>query len=212
VWRVGRGDNPLATSMIPADLLAENRAGNRFDSPKGDYGVTYYGSDLTCCFGETLARLRPKPELAVLVRDEWRERNFMEVGAVAAEWRQRRIAVRVKVKGTFLDVEALSTRARLRQELVTELARLGYDDFDVPTIRGSDRRPTRAVSQWAHEQTDRRGNRRYAGIRYMSRINSSWECWAVFEEVPVEIVESHAITLDMPELRKVEKLFDLCVH
>lgn len=206
LWRVGRGDDPLRPSLIEPDLLADVRAGNRFDSPDGSYGVTYLGSSLECCFGETLARLRPKPRLAELVTEEWQELNFMEVGAVAAEWRQRRTVVRVDVAGTFVDIEPLKSRERLRQELAAEVEALDLLEFDLGTMKGKDRRPTRLVSQWVHDQD------RYAGIRYHSRLNSGWDCWAVFEGTPMEIIEAHAIDLDMPDFRKITDLYGLHPH
>lgn len=212
VWRVGRSPNPLAASRLEAELLADSTAGNRFDSPQGAYGVVYFGTHLACCFGETLSRHRPDPRLRALVEKEWRELGFMEVGAVAAEWRQGRVAVRASVEGRFLDVESATSRARLRIELGAELADLGYEDFDVPTVRGHDRRVTRLISQWAHDQTDRAGDARFAGIRYLSRLDTRWECWAVFDEVDIGIVESHVIRLDMPDLQGVAALYGLQLH
>jgi hypothetical protein len=212
VWRVGWGDAPLAASRLPPELLAETTAGNRFDSPSGAYGVIYCAARLTACFGETLARHRPHPTLAALVAEEWERLGFMEIGAVAAEWRQRRVAVRVRLQGRFLDVESPTTRARLRLELGAALADLGYDDFDVPAVRGHDRRLTRLMSQWAHDQPGRQGSPRFAGIRYLSRLDSRWECLAIFDETPLEIVESHAITPDMPELQDIARRYGLRIH
>lgn len=50
-------------SRPDAMSLAATTAGDRFDSPAGDYAVSYFGSTLEACFGETMARFRPSPVL-----------------------------------------------------------------------------------------------------------------------------------------------------
>jgi hypothetical protein len=74
----------------------------------------------------------------------------MTAGSVPADWRSQRIAVQVELVAgdvlselRFLDVEALATRRELRRELASLLAYYGYEDLDVPTVRGGDRRITR---------------------------------------------------------------------
>jgi hypothetical protein len=178
------------------------------------YGVLYFGSGLEVCFGETLARFRPSLDVLALVGDEWRELGFMAVGSVAADWRQRRTAVHVKLPSalSFVDVESPVTHQFLRRELALGLSAIGLTDLDVSTIRGPDRRVTQMISEWAYMATD--GDRpRYAGIRYESRIRSGWECWALFddEELDIDVVETVPITLDMPELLDVAALFGLQV-
>jgi hypothetical protein len=159
--------------------------------------------------------MRPSVEVIAVVRDEWAERNYMAVGAVPADWRTRRTAVSVSLgEGRdmpFLDIEHVDTHSYLRRELALGLASLGYQDLDVSVIRGSDRRVTRLVAEWAFRQTDMNGEWRYAGIRYLSRVCSEWECWAVFEDIDLVPHETKPITLDIPELQRVAKQFELAV-
>jgi RES domain len=175
-----------------------------------DYGVLYFGTDLETYFGETLARLRPSLELLALVADEWAELGFMNVGAVAADWRQRRTAVHVRLsKGTrFVDVDSPLTHQHLRKELA-----LGLKELDVSTVRGPMRKVTQMISEWVYVNGDGAGGQ-VAGVRYESRIRSGWECWAVFddEELELEVLETVPITADMPALQSVAKLFELTVH
>lgn len=213
IWRIGRGQNPLRVRRPdPVDLSCA-RAGNRFDSALGIYGILYFATELLGCFGETLARFRPSPELVALVRDEWREAGFMIAGVVPQDWRSRRTAVRVRItdRRPFLDVEHPETHAVLREELAPGLALLGYDDLDVSTVRGPDRRPTRLISQWAWSQYDENGDALYAGVRYLSRIDTSWELWAAFDDVVLDVIETRPITLDMPEVEKISDLFKIKV-
>lgn len=207
---MARGDNPLAA---PPNLSRPGpTGGNRFDPLTMTYGVLYFGTELEACFGETLARFRPSLELLALVKDEWEERGFMAVGTVAADWRQRRTAVHVRLPATvaFVDIESPVTHQFLRRELALGLSAIGLSDLDVSTVRGPDRRVTRMISEWAYMAAD--GDRpRYAGIRYESRIRSGWECWALFddEDLDIEVVETVPITPDMPALISVAKLFGL---
>jgi len=212
LWRVARGDNPLASrSDVAGDFGA---GGNRFDPLSLLYEVLYFGSDLEVCFGETLARFRPKIDLLALVREEWMELGFMPVGAVAADWRQRRSAVHVRLSSElqFLDVESSQTLQFLRRELALGLSSIGLEDLDVAAVRGHDRRITQLISEWAY-LAEAEGVPRYAGIRYESRIRSGWECWALFddEDVEIEVLETLPITRDMPALVAVAELFDLQV-
>lgn len=215
LWRVGRSPDPLHYSdPIDPSLLDSRSAGNRFDSPTGDYRVCYLSSTLEGCFGETLARFRPNPRLRAVSEEE----GFMSTGEVPADWRHRRLAVRATVHADeaspalqFLDVEAAATRAVLRDKLGDLLAYYGYTDLDVPTIRGGDRRITRWIGRWAHLQRDAQGRPLYSGIRYLSRLSSEWECWAIFENAALQEQERHPILLHDEALSRVVRLYGLTV-
>jgi hypothetical protein len=213
IWRVARGDNPLAAPI--GDRGSDSGGGNRFDPFTLSYGVLYFGRDLEVCFGETLARFRPSLELLAVVRDEWAQLGFMAAGSVAADWRQRRTAVHVRLPQDllFLDVESPVTHQVLREKLALGLSSIGLADLDVSTVRGPDRRVTRMISEWAYLARDG-DEATYAGIRYESRIRSGWECWALFddEELEMEVLETLPITPDLPELISVARLFNLQIH
>ena len=120
VWRIGRGPEPLQLKdPLPPEDLDRGNVGNRFDSPMGNYRVAYFGRTLEACFGETLARFRPDLELLAKVRSDWEAKNFMEPGAIPREWRERRLAVRVRFETTwkFVNLEAAETIEVLRTEL-----------------------------------------------------------------------------------------------
>lgn len=215
VWRVGRAPDPIEFPEPPkADELDHPRAGNRFDSPTENFRVCYFATDLEACFGETLARFRPDPALIAAADEE----GFMPAGEVPADWRNQRIAVQAEFmpsallpKPRFLDVEALSTRRELRTELATLLAFYGYEDLDVPTVRGGDRRITRWIAKWAFEQRDTDGLPFFAGIRYLSRLNTEWECWAVFRDVEIKELTREPIERENPALQAIARNFDLTV-
>ncbi|NUK00750.1 RES domain-containing protein [Streptomyces lunaelactis] len=112
----------------------------------------------------------------------------------------------------FIDVEDPASHAVLTEALAVVLATLGADRLDVPTVRGCDRRVTRAVSQWIHDQADDHGRRTYAGVRYLSKIDSTWECWAVFDDTVIACQEIRTITRSMPEIRSIQDLFGILIY
>jgi hypothetical protein len=196
--------------LLPRELSSPV-AGHRFDSLTGEYDVIYFGTTLKACFGETLAPFRPDLVVAEAVKDD---QGYMAAGDVPSDWRAKRLAVRVKpvTDLPFLDVEAPETRERLRRELAVPLSLLGARDLDVSDIRSSDRRVTRLVSQWAWGQ-HADGEPRFAGIRYLSRWNSKWECWAVFDRTELELLKpTLPIHATMQELLDVSTLFGIHVH
>lgn len=220
LWRIGREPDPLKESVSSASSeVSKASTGNRFDSPTAAYGVRYFATRLEGCFGETLARFRPDPQLASVVGDEWTERGFMSVGDIPADWRQRRTAVKVVLPNPqarfpqnlpFLDIEALETREAIRPHFGELLAFYGYPDLDVPVVRGHDRRITRYISQWAWEQKDDETDLPlYAGIRYLSRLNNEWELWAIFDDVELEIRAKKPILPNDLDLQRVTKTYRL---
>jgi hypothetical protein len=169
--------NPAA--WTPARLPQQH--GPETDGDSEHLGVLYFATTLDGCFGETLARFRPNPMLAALVRDDWAGAHHMPPGHLPKDWRDRRAAVHVNIEQDwkFLDVETVKTRAFLEQELTLGLAALGVESLDVPEIRGKDRRVTQLISEWAYNFTlevddddDDDDEAPFAGIFYSSRISS----------------------------------------
>jgi hypothetical protein len=111
----------------------------------------------------------------------------------------------------LLDVESAETRAVLREELGKLLAFYGYSDLDVPTVRGGDRRITRWIGRWVYEQRDANDRMKFAGIRYLSRLSSEWECWALFENVALDEQERRPIPRDDEALLRIADLYGLTV-
>ncbi len=215
-WRIGRSPDPIYFAPPPDPAILDSRtAGNRFDSPTRSYSACYFATELDGCFGETLSRFRPDPGLSSIAAED-ASHGFMLSGEVPADWRHRRLEVRATPSPgqpeRFLDVEALGTRQALRGELGGLLAFYGYQDLDVAVIRGGDRRITRWVGAWAHEHEDRTGVPLYAGIRYLSRLNTAWECWAVFNRVELTELERKPILRGDAALSRISSSFGLRVY
>lgn len=92
------------------------------------------------------------------------------------------------------------------------LAYYGREDLDVATVRGDDRRITRWIAKWALDALDDKGRRMFAGVRYLSRLDTEWECWAVFDDVGLAEVERGPITRQNPDLLSIARDHSLTVH
>jgi hypothetical protein len=214
LWRVARADEPLRPSWLEPGDADLPSGGNRFDS--SDWGTLYFATNLEGCFAETLARFRPSAHLFAVLKgdDDWQRRGFMEPGSVPADWRHRRVAVRVELhrESRFLDVEVAESHVVLTQELAEELDDLGYEALDVAIVRGGDRRVTRAIAEWAYLAVDFDSDEPvFGGVRYVSRIGD-WECWSIFDRTPLAELERRSITLKMSELVRIGARFGLRLY
>lgn len=192
--------------------MGDRNVGNRFDSPTGAYGVGYFGSDTEACYAETMARFRPDPSLEQFFDHD----DSMGFGALPRDWRERRRLINARFAQAperphldFVDIEHAQTLRHLERALIAPISAWGYEKLNASVIRSSDRRVTRLISDYVHEQKDDRGRPRYAGIRYLSQLGSNWECWAVFEGVKIERISTSAIDLGDETFKKIADLYNL---
>lgn len=206
--RVGRAQGLLRLSSIsPLDATLP-KAGNRFDVPGG--GVLYAATSADACYGETLSRFRPTPRMRELLKDE--DPGFMVVGGVPQDWRLKRVlaSIRLVEPLPFLDVEAAQTHEYLSGVLASDLTALGYEHpLDLSAVTNQDRRLSRKIAEFAYTATGTDGTPLYSGIRYMSRISSDWECWAIFDGTTVELSDQTSINLEDDALQRVATMWDL---
>lgn len=192
VWRVHQ--NPLALPERPGPGEVSP---NRFDDPLGHYRVRYLATTRRGAFLEILARFRRSPEAVDRLRAV---RNIAEhsepllgPGRVPQRYVAALRAVRVTAGSQHRFVDVASPRAQAlldrhpRVHRVLEASGLGTADdppqLDEATIRlsGPRGRPvTQAVSRAVFKDTSA------SGIRYTSRLDVAEECWAVFEETPLD--------------------------
>ncbi len=207
IHRVARRRGLRSFSTISPHDAALQTAGNRFDVVGG--GVLYAGTTPEACYAETLARLRPTPKIRDLIKDE---EGFMVTGGVPQDWRLQRTLGDLHLEDPlpFLDVEDPSTHEHLSEVLASELVALGYDDpLDLSDICNRDRRLSRAIALYAFTAAEADGRPKYSGVRYISRIATDWECWAIFEGTEIEVLGQRTIELSDPDLQKVADLWGL---
>jgi hypothetical protein len=95
----------------------------------------------------------------------------------------------------------------LRFALAAQASDLRLTDVDLSAVTSSTRLFTQVCARYIYEQG-------FAGVRYLSRLNAEWECWALFdtrtrfltEELPEDIRATD------PVLLKVAGFFNLTIE
>jgi hypothetical protein len=180
----------------------------RFDDPRKKFRVLYLAARRRGAFVESLSHFRPALPLLAARQQIQHLAESLPPLVVPRKWRhQRGIGqLRVRPGQRWLDLRALATRERLRQELAPLLLELDLPDLDVAQVVGPSRVLTQAVARWAYE-------RGAAGLVYHSRFDASLTCWALFEGAGFDAVGSPAaITADDPDLVAVARLFSLAIE
>lgn len=216
VYRVGRSPDPFAP---PAWIYAQpdGTFDGRFDDPAGRKGTPpdqrfrtlYFAATPAGAFGEVLARFRPDLTVVAALGPSARS-----AGVVPADWRiVRRLGVTVlDSRASFVDIGDARTLRVLRPVLAPVATALGLPDIDLSAVTGPSRALTQEAARYVYECRDRKGLPRYAGIRYTSRLDRLWECWAVFSDrVRHRVVRVDTIAADDPGLLDAAKVLDLTV-
>lgn len=217
IWRIAHIPDPL--SLHKSDPNLEH--GSRYNSPaSGQYSVLYFGSTVEVCYGELLADINPiePDDQGAQQLDGW-ENYWMNLGSVAADWRESRSVVSVELLDDliFVDMSIPETWQVIFQNLSSKIPELEYDRLEEQLILGHFRRITRLISGWIYGQKNEKGERLYAGIYYPSRLNSKynvdWNCWAVFaDDKPWQNLSQCPVSKTDPSLNKVARLYDLKIH
>lgn len=176
---------------------------NRWDSPDGSFRVRYLASTLRGCFVELMSRFRDDPATEALLAavegiDGVPGPDHAKVDGVAEWLEQQRVGTAI-VDGSPLIVDIdraeflteLNKHHRVRQALdaspLSAPNKPAELDFAVIRLTAPLGRPiTQAVSAAIREDYPGVG-----GLRYASRLDTTEECWALYEETPV-IFESVA--------------------
>lgn len=217
VFRVGRTPDPFA---VPSWAFAhpDGTFGNRFDDPGGHHGVApagrfrilYLATESAGACGETLAGYRP--DLAGLAGAG---ASPPARPAIPASWRlARRLGSTVLHPSLGLaDLAAAETTHYLRGALAAVALTLGLHDVDFSTLIGPQRRFTQEAARAIYEQRDRSGQPLYAGLRYLSRFNPAWECWAVFvDRLRHTVVRVEVIAPNHPGLHDAARMLGLAIE
>jgi hypothetical protein len=76
-------------------------------------------------------------------------------------------------------------------------------DFDVSIAGTKERRLTQPISRWAYERS-------FQGIKYTSRFEHDFTCWAIFEGASFTAAgDPEVIARDDPDLIRAAHIFDL---
>ncbi len=204
LYRLGRLSDPLA--WPPRQYTGSGR----FDDPLGEFRTLYVVEQRLACFIETLYPFRLP--LAVLAArravTDADEPSPPLIATLPADWWEKRAIGRLRLDEglRWLDLRSLDTREALRPAFASLLAHLGLPELDLSAVYGPHRTLTRGIARWAYEWG-------YAGLRYGSRYDEEFNCWAIFERPGIVTFrregESAPIAPDDPDFLAAARLFGL---
>lgn len=238
VYRLVRG---AVDPFAPPDwewATTDGTFGNRFDDPSAEEGnlpdqrfrAIYCATQRAATFGETVARFRVSlPLLSALQEIDDHEpigeslRGAVDPdepghGLLPADWRMRRRIGHTVLDPSlrFVDLSDVGTMQHLRTGLAPLADRLGIIDVDLSSVTSQQRRFTQGIARYIYDQVDEIGHPRFAGIRYPSRLNPEWECWAIFDDrirhLPGWPNIPSSFFPDDPDLQEVARLFGLTIE
>lgn len=177
VVRITRTIDPLAYSRVGAVEARKAKQGNRFDVPGG--GVLYAATLDATCIHEVCSRFRPSAFYRSLNISLDEQEGFSN--ELPEDWRLNRrfYDLEISTDLPFVDISHQKTWKWLDERLPGLLFQRKLDHFDAEHVYSSDRSLTRQLAGEIYTATDAKGPR-FAGIRYISRLNNG-ECWAIFE-------------------------------
>jgi hypothetical protein len=189
LYHVGPRPNPFRwRHPRPLDLSADPpiTAGNRFDAPNGEYATLYCATKRYGALLEKLSPLRPIPDLRIRVDqaldgqpdpEHDRAPGSADFPVEIFDTLQMGI-VSINPEEQFVDIDDPDTHRALEKyggrPLLNEL---GVARIDRGTFLSPDRGLTRRAAHEIHELVSGIA----AGLRYLSAIDGSAECWAIWD-------------------------------
>ncbi len=188
---MGRGDDAFAPP--PWEFVFEDGTfHNRYDDPRADRGVPeeerfrviYCATRAAGAYGETIAPYRQSLSLLAKlqqVEDDDPTDRELEGGIVPEDFCSDRVLgiTRLSRGLRFADTSDGTTLTVLREELAQYVLDLGLEEFDLSAMTSSQRKLSQEVACYIYELADE-GHTSFAGIRYVSRLHTPWELWAIF--------------------------------
>ena len=174
VFRVGRGD-PW--------VIRPPRGHIRFDifDPEESVMTLYTGESAEAALAEVLAPFRPDLEtIAAVNKIPCDDNKTPAAGKVPRDWLAERRMGQAKIRksAVIIDITDPSTIQELRMEpqLAKQVLQSGFNDLDDSSLKASDdkgRHLTQKIAAHIY-------NLGHTGIRYESRLGSSYKCIAGF--------------------------------
>lgn len=168
----------------------------RFDDPSietsdsgAGYAVFYCGESPVSPFLEVLARFRPSIEDLIGIRNDLvvdvveRDTQRTDVQKAVDDWSRawHLGSAEVLMHAPVFDLAKPESVQFLRQRLALILHALGISDLDFGDMLGSNRQLTCAISYWVWSQYQEKGEPRFSGIRYRSRLDPDQTSLVLFD-------------------------------
>jgi len=117
--------------------------------------------------------------------------------------------------GRFIDVWHPATAVALFPRAISLLREFDLRVLDIRALADERRGFTRRLGALLREAaTTVDGELRASGLRYDSRLPPRWECWALWEPLPLDTQHAHIqrVDIDTPALRRAAELLGVVLR
>lgn len=213
-WRVSSWTRVFDPPPAPPPLGTppDEDDGHRYNDPEGKFGTLYCATEPEGAVGECLgdfvfntvavarieAFLKSEPEPGF---DEDYDRPLRPEDIEAFDWKLAHAQAR---DAQLIDVEHPRTYTAAAPRALPALGRYGIKRFDRQTLLDERRYITRTLAGvYRADATNEHGDLLASGLRFTSRLPPAWECWALWEPLPLDEPDAPAedVTFNTPALR-----------
>lgn len=205
IWRIAKTSYGPLNPMRRPSCAETCRDWSRYDA--AGHMTVYGAAPVEAAYGESIAFSRPSLSLldtrlrelfddkerydltTVIeqIKREWAEPagrpsvGHVGPGKLAASWRQERLLYRLTLPATgwFINLETAESISAVVRGMQAQLAALGVSSLTTATLRSERRAVTTAIAGWLWTQVLDDGSLPH-GIRYGSKLDSAWSCWAIW--------------------------------
>jgi hypothetical protein len=227
-WRATTHPEPMDPPPPPPPLReADPRddASGRWDAPSGEYRVLYCATEPEGALGEKLAPFMPNVSAVQRVEgfldedpDPEFADDFLEASLASADidsfgWLLAHAPALPAAR--FIDVWHPATAVALFSQAASLLKEFGLHVLDIRALVDKRRPFTRRLGAILRgAATTEAGELRASGLRYDSRLQPRWECWALWEPLPLDAqaVAIERVDIDTPALRTAAELLGVVLR
>jgi ribosomal protein L30/L7E len=187
VYRIASALDAVDPISTPSALGRFDLGGNIIERPQERiFLLLACATHTEAAFGEAIAAFRPSIEAIARASANNLALSSPKARIIPEQWlRQHRLVVtKLDASLSFVDLEDPQTIEVLRSspDIAKVATSMGLHDIDHAVLISNNREFTQRIALFIHEQHDESGQPLFAGLRYSSRLNPSWECWALFND------------------------------
>jgi RES domain-containing protein len=227
-WRATTHHEPFDPPPAPPPIREvdpRDDDSGRWDAPAGEYRVLYCATEPEGALGEKLAPFMPNVSAVQRIEEFLEEEpdpdfadDYLEASLDAADidsFRWLLAHAPAAPARRFIDVWHPATAVALFPRAASLLKEFGLHVLDIRAL-ADERRPfTRRLGALIRKvATTQAGELRASGLRYDSRLPPRWECWALWEPLPLDAhrAEIQRVDIDTPALRTAAQLLGVVLR
>jgi RES domain len=227
-WRVTSHHEPFDPPPAPPPVgegASDEDDSGRWDAPQGEYRVLYCATEPEGAVGEKLAAFMPNVAAVRRIesflddeQDPEYGEDYLDIGLDAEDvesfgWLLAQAPANPAAR--FIDVWHPATVVALFPRAASLLAAFGLKVLDRRALADERRGFTRRLGGLMRaDATAEDGELGAAGLRYESRLAPGWECWALWEPLPLDADEASVerVGIDTPALRRAAELLGVVLR